>query len=316
MRSKRHSGDGEDEGDIDSAISNLLNPLFRIINALKPEKIKASRYIWYLLAILIILAGLKFEFWNVESLLIYFIFLFALEFASLNITEIKNLFRNKSRKEIEQFLKNVHRRSLNEILAFLDANQLRTSDLKKILATKYKDNVDLHRKIIRTQSFNCDVVDYLIKHKIIERIPTSLQTKYVYWCTTSLSKKAFNYLRAKNNTRITGALVLNHLIFFPITNVLHFITRPLLWGSILIATAFRLRSYRLPLFLVMGTIIGYYYRASYAGMVALGFDKITSVVAFVMNISVIALAAYILLRVFFYRFMIVFWGLMYHEKKK
>ncbi|MDP3765380.1 MAG: hypothetical protein Q8R04_02610, partial [Nanoarchaeota archaeon] len=209
---EEQKNDNPRDDEINSLVSSLLKPIFSIIYKIIPPQIKLSRYIWYIITILFLLLGLQYQFLNLKTTIIIFVSILVLEIASLNIDIIKSLFKNKNKDRIQTFLTDINNKDLGAIINFLDNNNLETNDLKILLETKYKNNIDLHKKIIKTQDYNCDFIDFLINKKIINSIPPHLISRYILWCPTSLNDVSLHYLSQIDSIKIKGSLALTHPI--------------------------------------------------------------------------------------------------------
>lgn len=214
---------------IKSLISSILDPIYDIISKLIPPSIKMSKYIWELLTILLLLLLIK---WNIIYLdgfirLSFIILLF--EFVSLNIEEIKRIFRSNDNEKIEIFLKNIEKHSFDSILNFLDNYSLGTNQLKKLFKTKYATNADFHKKIIETQNIDCDFVDYIVKSKIADNIHEFFLSRYILFCQTTLNKEALDYLKNIKSLEIKGVLLVTQFDVFKKSNYTQILLKPFLF---------------------------------------------------------------------------------------
>ena len=168
------------------------------------------------------------EIFNIDNLIYLFIIILILEYSSLNIESIKRIFKNKDQEKIDFFLNDLDKKNIRDILNFLDDYILNEDELKKLLKSKYNNNIDFHKKLISTQEIDCDFLESLISSKIVEEIPDNLLSNYIILCTTTLNKKTLDYFKKNKSLRLKGALVLTHPLTFEKKSVIKVLSKPFL----------------------------------------------------------------------------------------
>ena len=233
-KSKQDSDSGS------SSISDLLPPFFRDIERLILDyllnKYRFTPRFRHILAVIFLLLAIKLDYLSLEWSILILVVIGSVEFLLSNWNKLKD----SKKKTIEDFFSNLDKHTLPEILNFLEENTLPEEYILKLLKfKKYNTNPDLHKKIIKTQFFNCSTIDYLVKVGIIDKIPDVIVKSYIFLCQNTLNIDTFNQLHKKDSINIKGALLLTNSIQFKSKNFFNKILSPLLKLTIFISNIIR-----------------------------------------------------------------------------
>lgn len=302
--------------DVSSLVSSVINPAYKIVNEFVPKKITLSKHVWTILTIIILLICIKLNFLSLNSSILLFCSVFLLELISLNIDAVKTFFKgNKNEKIIEDFIKNLKEKNLNNILYFLENKTLDTETLTKAIETKYGGNIDLHKKIIKFQDLDCVLVDNIVESRFINFLPPRLLSMYIFWLPTTLNHKSFEFFEKINNCWIRGALVVTHSIKFKVNSIVKKVLHPFLLLDIWFSNMFRSKQYKL-LFLFLLTVTLMFFNKSLLIDNLNSGQKISEfILFFVVNMLFSGIIMIISMKIYF-NTSIPFWGFIYKEKKE
>ncbi len=174
---------------------------------IKKHKIIIVDDVWFCITLMLFSILLLITGTNVLYPIILF-FTAVFIFLVYNNLYLRRLLFPKQEDRIEEFISQINKKELQEVLDFMKRYWLDSKYLIKILESRHNQNYNLYLFLINSQRITSEVLEFLIDQELYSYIGDSLFCKYISRCSDRISKPRYTKLMKnfEDNKRIIKTL--------------------------------------------------------------------------------------------------------------